>query len=267
MSGSGRPVSALEGSVALVAGVGDGIGRSCALAFARAGAHVVLGARTASRIEAVAADIEALGRRAVAVPTDITDPAQVERLVGAAAETFGRLDSVVNVAAMAGEPTTIEGLDPDTHRATFEVNVLGPLELSRLALPLLRAAGGGSITLTSTLSTRTLLARLGAYTSTKQAMVTAAQTMAREVGRDGIRVNVVVPGFVRGTDLDDYLDRVAARRGTDRATVEAGLTRESALGILPGPDDIAAAVLFLASPAARCITGVQLDVNAGQWIG
>jgi NAD(P)-dependent dehydrogenase (short-subunit alcohol dehydrogenase family) len=251
----------------LVAGVGDGIGRSCALAFARAGARVVLAARTDARLRSVAAEIEALGGRALAMPTDITDPTQIERLVDATTETFGRLDAVVNVAALAGDPATIEDLDPDTHRATFEVNVLGPLALARAALPLLRAAGGGSITLTSTLSTRTLLARLGAYTSTKQAMVTAAQTMAREVGRDGIRVNVVVPGFVRGTDLDDYLDGVAARRGTDRATVEAGLTRESALGILPEPDDIAAAVLFLASPAARCITGVQLDINAGQWIG
>jgi len=260
-------VSALAGSVALIAGAGDGIGRSCALAFARAGADVVVGARTATRLDAIAAEITALGRRAVAVPTDITDGSQIDRLVAAAIDTFGRLDSVVNVAALAGDPATVEDLDADVHRATFEVNVLAPLALSRAALPFLRAGGGGSITLTSTLSTRTLLARLGAYTSTKQAMVTAAQTMAREVGRDGVRVNVVVPGFVRGADLDDYLDRVATRRGTDRATIEAGLRRESALGTLPEPDDIAAAVLFLASPAARCITGVQLDVNAGQWIG
>jgi len=177
--------SALDRSVALVAGVGDGIGRSCALAFARAGARVVLAARTDARLRSVAAEIEALGGRALAMPTDITDPTQIERLVDATTETFGRLDAVVNVAALAGDPATIEDLDPDTHRATFEVNVLGPLALARAALPLLRAAGGGSITLTSTLSTRTLLARLGAYTSTKQAMVTAVQTMAREVGRDG----------------------------------------------------------------------------------
>ena len=254
-------------TVALISGAGPGIGRSCALAFARGGSDVVLGARTSGRLDALVAEVEALGRSAVAVPTDITDPDQVRRLVGAAATHFGRLDAVVNVAAFAGDPATVEDLDDDSMRATFAVNVLGPLDVSRAALPLLRDSGGGSITLTSTLSTRTLLPRLGAYTSTKQAMVSAAQTMAREVGRDAIRVNVVVPGFVRGPDLDDYLDGVAARRGTDRATIEAGLLRESALGLLPDPDDIAAAVLFLSSPAARCITGIQLDVNAGQWIG
>ena len=254
-------------SVALISGAGDGIGRSCALAFARAGDDIVLGARTADRLDRIAGEVEALGRRAVAVPTDLTDVDQVHRLVDAARQHFDRLDSVVNVAAFAGDPSTVEDLQDDTLRAAFAVNVLAPLEVSRAAMPLLRSSGGGSITLTSTLSTRTLLSRLGAYTSTKQAMVTAAKTMAREVGPDGIRVNVVVPGFVRGADLDAYLDRVAARRGTDRASVEAGLLAEAALRRLPEPEDIAAAVLFLASPAARCITGVELDVNAGQWIG
>ena len=200
------------GSVALVAGVGDGIGRSCALAFARAGADVVARRphRTAARRRRRRDHARRRRRRRRA-------HRHHRRVAGRPARRqprstpFGRLDSVVQRGRPRRRPGHRRGpRSRDAPGRLRRSTCSARSALSRAALPPAAGRGGGSITLTSTLSTRTLLARLGAYTSTKQAMVTAAQTMAREVGRDGVRVNVVVPGFVRGADLDDYLDR---RRG------------------------------------------------------
>lgn len=258
--------SRTEGRVALIAGVGDGIGRACALALAADGLDLVLGARDPLRIERIADEVRSLGRRAVAVQADITDPGSVQGLVDAGPESFGRLDAVVNVAARSGTPTPVEHLDRDDVLRSFEVNVLGTLEVSRLAIPHLRAAGGGAVVQISALSAHTRLRGLADYTSTKAAMVTASLTLAREVGRDGIRVNVVVPGYTTGEGLDRYLDSIAARRGLTRSEVDREILRTSALRRFPTPSDIAEAVLFLATDRSRSITGQQLHVNAGEWI-
>lgn len=252
--------------VALVSGVGDGIGRACALALAADGADLVLGARDGSRLERIAHEVRALGRRAVVVPADVSDPDAVARLVAAGPDALGRLDVVVNVAARAGTNRPVEHLDAEDVRRSFEVNVLGTLEVSRRAVPHLRDAGGGSIVQISALSAHTRLPGLADYTSTKAAMVTASLTLAREVGRDGIRVNVVVPGYTTGEGLDRYLDSVAERRGTSRAEVEREILRSSALRRFPEPGDIAEAVAWFASGRSRAVTGQVLHVNAGEWI-
>ena len=257
---------AAVGGVALVSGVGDGIGRACALTLARDGYDVVLGARDGARLERIADEVRQLGRRAVVVPADITDVDAVARLVAAGPEQLGRLDVVVNVAARSGTSRPVEQLDAEDVRRSFEVNVLGTLEVSRLAVPHLRAAGGGSIVQISALSAHTRLPGLADYTLTKSAMVTASLTLAREVGRDGIRVNVVVPGYTAGDGLDRYLDGVAARRGVTRAEVEREILRTSALRRFPEPIDIAEAVGWFASARSRAVTGQVLHVNAGEWI-
>ncbi len=252
--------------VALIAGVGEGIGRACALALAAEGMDLVLGARDAERLERIAEELRGLGRRVVAVPTDIADAEAVAALVAAGPEVLGRLDAVVNVAARSGERRPVEHLDAEDLLRSFQVNVLGTLEVSRLAVPHLRAAGGGSIVQISALSAHTRLPGLADYTSSKSAMVTASLTLAREVGRDGIRVNVVVPGYTTGEGLERYLDSVAERRGTTRDEVEREILRSSALRRFPEPADIAEAVRWFVSDRSRAVTGQQLHVNAGEWI-
>jgi len=256
----------LAGRVALITGVGPGIGRACAAAMAADGASLVLAARDADRLAAIGDVLRSTGAPVLAVPTDITRPDQVARLVGEATERFGRLDAVVNVAARAGVPTFVESFDPDEYRRSFEVNVIATLDVTRRALPHLRAAGGGSVVQISALSAHTRLVGLADYTATKAALETASLTLAREVGRDGIRVNVVVPGFTTGEGLDGYLDGLAERRGASRAEVERDLLRSSALRRFVEPDDIAEAVRFLASDRSRAITGQLLHVNAGEWL-
>lgn len=257
----------LTGRVAIVSGAGEGIGRSCALAFARDGADVALGARRVEQLERVAHEVEALGRRALAVPTDIADASQCARLVDRTVDELGRVDAVVNVAALSDEHTEVVDTDWDVFRRVFEVNVLGTLAVSRAAARHMAARDGGSIVQISSTAMRSVPAKQAPYASTKQALVAASQVMAREVGRDGVRVNVVVPGYVSGPHLDGLFARIAQHRGWTTEQVVAEAESLTALGRIPTPDDVAEAVLFLASDRGAGVTGAVLDVNAGLWIG
>jgi NAD(P)-dependent dehydrogenase (short-subunit alcohol dehydrogenase family) len=251
--------------VAVVTGVGPGIGRSTALALAREGCDVVVAARSADHLDEVAGEIATIGRRGLAVPTDTGDVAQCRALVERAVEQFGRLDVVVSSAAKGAPNHTIMHADLDDWEQAWLVNVLGPLELFRTAVPHLAAAGGGAIVAVSALAVRAINPGQGAYAATKSALTVAAQTLAREVGKDEIRVNVVVPGFVPGPNTDTMFARMAERRGVPVDEVHEELAREHALRRLPTPDDVADAIVFLASHRARSITGQTLDVNAGRW--
>jgi NAD(P)-dependent dehydrogenase (short-subunit alcohol dehydrogenase family) len=251
--------------VAVVTGVGPGIGRSTALALARDGCNVAVAARSADYLDEVAGELETLGVRALAVPTDTGDVAQTRALVERAVERFGRLDVVVSSAAKGAPNHSILYAVLDVWEQAWLVNVLGPLELFRAAVPHLAAAGDGAIVAVSALAVRAINAGQGAYAATKSAMTVAAQTLAREVGKDGIRVNVVVPGFVPGPNTEMMFARMAERRGTTVDEVREQMAAEHALRRLPTPDDIADAIVFLASNQARSITGQTLDVNGGRW--
>jgi NAD(P)-dependent dehydrogenase (short-subunit alcohol dehydrogenase family) len=186
-------------------------------------------------------------------------------LVDGTVEHFGRLDVVVSSAARGAPNHTIMHADLDDWEQAWLVNVLGPLELFRAAVPHLATAGGGAIVAVSALAVRAINPGQGAYAATKSALTVAAQTLAREVGKDEIRVNVVVPGFVPGPNTDTMFARMAERRGVTVEEVHDQMAREHALRRLPTPDDIADAIVFLASDRARSITGQTLDVNGGRW--
>jgi NAD(P)-dependent dehydrogenase (short-subunit alcohol dehydrogenase family) len=252
--------------VAIVTGVGPGIGRSTARALARDGCDVVIAARRAEYLAEVVPELEALGARAVAVPTDTGDVVQCRHLVERAVEELGRVDVVVSSAAKGSPNHTIMHSDLDDWEESWRVNVLGPLELLRSAVPHLQAVGGGAIVVVSTLAVRAINAGQGAYAATKGALTIAAQTLAREVGIDGIRVNVVVPGFVPGPNTETMFARMAERRGITPEAVRQEMAADTALRRLPEPDDIADAIVFLASDRARSITGQTLDVNGGRWM-
>lgn len=251
--------------VAIITGVGPGIGRSTALALARDGYSVVLAARRIETLTSVAADAASLGVRALSVPTDVGDLAQCRELVDRTIAEFGRIDVLVNSAAKGAPNHTILNADLGEWQQAWQVNVLGPIELSRLCVPHMKAVGGGAIVMVSTLAVRAINPGQGAYASTKAALTVAAQTLAREVGRDNVRVNIVVPGFVPGPNAEAMFQRLAERRGVSLAEVEAELAGDTALRRLPTPDDIADAIAYLCSPKANAITGQTLDVNGGRW--
>jgi len=251
--------------VAVVTGVGPGIGRSTALALAHDGCDVVVAARRAEYLDEVVEELTAVGVCALAVPTDTGDVAQCRALVDRAVEHFGRLDVVVSSAAKGAPNHTIMHADLSDWEQAWLVNVLGPLELFRTSVPHLAAVGDGVIVVVSALAVRAINAGQGAYAATKAALTVAAQTLAREVGVDGIRVNVVVPGFVPGPNTEAMFTRMAERRGTTVEAVQEQIAGDHALRRLPTPDDIADAIVFLASERARSITGQTLDVNGGRW--
>ncbi len=252
----------LDGKVAIVAGAGPGIGRACAAAFRREGAQVVVAARNAERLAALAAELDA-----EPVPTDLGDLDACRALVERAVDRFGGVDVLVNVATTGGGQTAVDDADWDDWRRAFEVNVLGTLEISRSAARSMAARGGGSIIQIGTFGTTALPPRQARYTATKQAMVTASRTLAKELGRDNVRVNVVTPGYTTGPNLDTLFQGVADRTGESWEDVSHRFAKTAALRRHVDPEDIADAVLFLAGPRARNITGVELDVTAGQAAG
>jgi NAD(P)-dependent dehydrogenase (short-subunit alcohol dehydrogenase family) len=254
----------LQDKVVIVSGIGPGLGRSIAVRSAEQGADVVLAARTASRLEEVAKEVTALGRRALAVPTDIGDPAAAERLRDATLAEFGRADALVHNALAMPPIKDLSDVDLDAVRAAFDVNVLGALRLTRLFTPAL-AESAGSVTMINSMVVRFSQRTMGPYKATKAALLAVAQSLASELGPRGIRVNTVAPGHIWGDSLKWYFGYLAKKRGVDAQVIYDETAINTDLRRLPEPDEIADAVIFLSSPMARAITGQCLDVNCGEY--
>ena len=255
----------LEDRVAIVSGIGPGMGRDIALAFAREGAHVVLGARTEERLTEVADEVQALGRKAVWSRTDIASEDDCERLAATAMDAYGRIDVLVNNAFVQPPLETIEKADSDTWRRAFEVNVIGSVQMTKAALPAMKAQQSGSLVFIGSMSARRIRRNFGVYAATKSALISTAQTLAKEHGRDGIRVNTVLPGYIWGPSLQWFFGHLAERQGRTPEDVYAEVAGETCLNHIPTSAEIADAVLFFASDLSRVVTGQSLDVNAGHW--
>ncbi len=186
----------------MVTGAGRGIGRCIALALAREGAAVGLGARTGAEIDTVAAEIVAAGGRVTAVPCDVRERAAVERLVDTTAATFGRLDiAIANAGALHGFGPVAD-VEPEDWWATHEVNVLGTLLTCRAAIPHLRASGGGHILVMGSGARHRGGPGWSAYSSSKAAAFSLVRVLAQELRPDAISVNEIIPGPVQ-TELAD----------------------------------------------------------------
>jgi NAD(P)-dependent dehydrogenase (short-subunit alcohol dehydrogenase family) len=254
----------LEDRVIVVAGVGPDLGRQIAVRGAAAGADVVLAARTASRLEDVAKEIAGLGRRALVVPTDVTAAADAGHLAEAAVSEFGRVDALVYNALVMPPIKDLGTVDLDAVAAGFDDNVIAALRLTRLFIPAL-AATSGAVVLVNSMVVRFSQRTMGPYKMAKASLLAMAGSLATELGPQGIRVNSVAPGHIWGASLQWYFSYLAHKRGATVDEIYAETAAATDLGRLPEPDEIADAVLFLASPLARAITGQCLDVNCGEY--
>ncbi len=257
-------MSLLAGKIAIVSGIGPGMGRDIALLFAREGADLALGARSREYVEGVAKEVRALGRRAIAVPTDIAVPDDCARLAARAQAELGGVDVLVNNAYHPGTYELFEGADLERWRAPLEVNLLGSLRLTQRVVPLLKQRGGGSIVFINSMIVREVLPTMASYAASKGALLAAAQGLARELGPHKIRVNSVLPGYIWGATLEGYFKAQAAARGVAPEVVYGEVAAKIALGAIPTSEEIAGAALFFASDLSRVITGQSLDVNGGQ---
>lgn len=264
----GEPTSSnlLEGRVAVVSGLGPGMGRDISLSLARHGADVVMVARRDKYLTRVGAEIEALGRRALGVTADITEVADCERVASAAKEQMGSVDILVNNAFSDGNFTSVEESDLDDWRSTIEVNLFGALQLTRAALPHLKENDESHVVMINTMSVQQIEPGFGAYAASKAALASATKTLARELGRDGVRVNGIHPGYIWSPKVEWYINHRAEQAATTFDEEYARITEPSCLGYIPTSEEIAGAVVFLASPLSRAVTGQSLSVNAGSWM-
>jgi 7-alpha-hydroxysteroid dehydrogenase len=242
----------IDGRAAIVTGGGRGIGAACALALAEAGADVVLASRTEEQLQSVAKEIDALGRRAVAVPTDVNDNDAVAALVDHCVQAFGRVDIVVNNAG-GTMPRPFLDTSPGYLERAFHFNVTTAFVLSKAAVPHMLEQGDGAIVNISSAIGRLRDRGMLAYGTAKAALSHMTKLMAADLAPK-VRVNAIAVGSVATAALQIVLDDDAIREE---------MIRRTPVKRLGEPDDIALAALYLASPAGSFVTGKILEIDGG----
>jgi NAD(P)-dependent dehydrogenase (short-subunit alcohol dehydrogenase family) len=254
----------LANKVVVISGVGPALGTALARRCAEAGADLVLAARTAERLDEVAQTVTGLGRRAVTVTTDITDDAQVDNLVARSLEAYGRVDVLINNAFRVPSMKPLSDTTFGHIRDAIELTVLGALRLIQGFTPALADAKGSVVNVNS-MVIRHSQPKYGAYKMAKAALLAMSQSLATELGEQGIRVNSVAPGYIWGDTLKSYFAHQAGKYGMTVEQIYAATAAQSDLKRLPTEDEVASAILFLASDLASGITGQTLDVNCGEY--
>ena len=246
----------LQDKVAVITGGGTGIGRGIALAFAREGARVVVAGRRREPLETVAGEIVAAGGSAIALVCDVSQAADVSRLVESAVSEWGGLDVVVNNAAhwMAGN---IEDTSEEDWEKVMNTNLKGVFLVSRASIPHLRKHGGAIVNIGS-IASMVAMKNRAAYATSKGGLLQLSKSMALDHAEDRIRVNCICPGLVK-TPLADHALSV-------HEDPEAEMARRAAeipLGRIGTPEDIAELAVFLASEESSWMTGAAIPVDGG----
>jgi NAD(P)-dependent dehydrogenase (short-subunit alcohol dehydrogenase family) len=248
----------LSGRAAIVTGAGSGIGRASAEILAREGAAVVVADRDAERAVATRDAIVGGGGRAVAVEADVADDAHLDRPVDACLAAYGRIDVLHSHVGIQVEGT-LEEVDPDGMDASWRLNVRQHFRLVRLAMPHMRAAGRGSIIVTSSNSGVLYDREMIAYATTKHAVVAMTRQIALDYARHNVRVNALCPGWV-----DTPFNEPFMRQMGGRAALETYVRTKIPMGRWASVEEIAEAVLFLASDRSSFMTGQALVLDGGE---
>ncbi|MCX6479053.1 MAG: SDR family oxidoreductase [Mycobacterium sp.] len=254
----------LENKVVVISGVGPALGTTLARRCAEAGADLVLAARTAERLEEVATVVTGLGRKALAVTTDITDDAQVDNLVERSMQAYGQVDVLINNAFRVPSMKPLADTTFEHIREAIELTVLGALRLTQGFTPALSEVKGSVVNVNS-MVIRHSQPKYGAYKMAKAALLAMSQSLATELGPLGIRVNSVAPGYIWGGTLKSYFSHQAGKYGTTVEQIYDAAAAASDLKRLPTEEEVASAILFMASDLSSGITGATLDVNCGEY--
>jgi NAD(P)-dependent dehydrogenase (short-subunit alcohol dehydrogenase family) len=246
----------LDGKVAVVTGASRGIGAAVARAFSQAGAAVALAARDGAALDRLSDELGGNGH-ALAVPTDVSDPAQVAALIERVVGEFGRLDVACNNAAGGGHPPTpLADVDTELFSSALAVNLFGVFAAMKYEIPAMAEAGGGAIVNMSSTAGLQGVGGLAAYVAAKYAVEGLTRVAALDYAERGIRVNAIAPGPI----LTDRLQEAGA-------TAQANVAAAVPLGRIGHPEEIAAAVLWLCSEDAAFITGTTVAIDGGRLAG
>jgi meso-butanediol dehydrogenase/(S,S)-butanediol dehydrogenase/diacetyl reductase len=254
-------MESIEGRVALVTGGGRGIGRSIALALARAGAHVAVAARTVPEIEAVAAEVKALGRRTFFFPLDVADRAMLAAAPRQVAEALGPVEILVNNAGLhASAP--VQELDASSWDAILAVNLTGPAMLTRACLPHMYERGWGRVVNVASVAGRIGLRYGSAYSASKHGLIGFTRSLALEGAKKGVTANAICPSWTETRMMDDAVASVALHTQRTEAEARRAILRSNPMGRAALPDEVAdVAVVLAMSPI---ITGQAVHVDGGE---
>ena len=244
----------MKGQVVLITGALAGIGRATALAFAREGARVVVSGRRDEEGRKLEAELRALGVEAEYVRADVRHEQDVRNLIDRTVARFGRLDVAVNNAGTEGQPGPVTEQTAESYAATFDTNVLGVLLSMKHELRVMLAQRRGSIVNVSSTAGRIGFAGASVYVASKHAVEGLTKSAALEGAAAGVRVNIVAPGPIETGMLDRF---------TGTAENKAGLVAGVPLGRVGTPEEVAQAIVFVASDKASFITGVNILVDGG----
>ena len=261
----------LTGRVAVVTGGGTGIGRATCHAFAAEGAAVVVASNVTTQADAVAAEISAAGGTAVAVPVDVTDVPAVQALAASVDERFGRCDILVTSAGVMGARSFITETDVDAWRNTIEVNLNAGFYCIKAFLPGMLERDSGRIIMIASMSGKLPAARNADYAASKHGVIGLTKALALELGilhKNGITANAICPGTVATPMMDAIADHLMSAsdkgdRAVARARFDQLATSKSIQRRFLDPEEIASMALYLASDAARGITGQAINVDGG----
>jgi 3-hydroxybutyrate dehydrogenase len=250
------------GRRALVTGAGRGIGRSIALALAEAGADVAVTARTSSEIEQVAAGIKAMGRNSLAIPCDVTDPAQVAKLSATLAEQVGAIDILVNNAGSGKSHKFVTHPD-DLWHEMLSINLTSVYYVTKAFAPGMVERKWGRIINVASVASKVGARYIAAYTAAKHGVLGLTRALAAEFVSDGITVNAICPGYVDTPMTDASIENMVKRTGMSDEKAREILVQTSPQNRLIEPEEVAAIAVFLAQESSKGITGQSINIDGG----
>lgn len=247
----------LEGKVAIVTGASRGIGRAIALGLAEAGANVALAARTEQDLKEVAAEIEGYGRKAIVIPTDVTDREQIQQMVDRTVAELGGLQVLVNNAGGTRFMSPLVALRPEGWDKVLALNLDSVFHATQIGAQAMLAGGGGSIIQIASVAGIMGAQGLSFYSAAKGGVRLMTQAVAKELAQSGVRVNSIAPGWI-ATDLNETMR-------ADEASLAMAISMVP-MGRLGEPEEIVGAAVYLASDASSYVTGSTIVIDGGQTI-